>query len=227
MTGEVGSARAHGKVILLGEHAVVYGVPALAVGIDRGARANASASRDPAFSIDGRPVAGPEVWQAFQALCVELGAPSVSVTAELEVPAGAGLGSSAALGVAIARAILESLGRPANTESVLAAANAWERVFHGNPSGIEGSPNRYNWFGTTQSGFDVFAQMVHGTTIALSVGFVSMGIAGTIGIVFGALAGYLRGWFDMVLSRLIEVVMCIPPLVLILALLAMVEKLTR
>ncbi|MBI3464728.1 MAG: ABC transporter permease [Planctomycetes bacterium] len=93
-----------------------------------------------------------------------------------------------------------------------------------NPSGNEGSPNRYNWFGTTQSGFDVFAQMVHGTTIALSVGFVSMGIAGTIGIFFGALAGYLRGWFDMLLSRLIEVVMCIPPLVLILALLAIVEK---
>lgn len=93
-----------------------------------------------------------------------------------------------------------------------------------NPSGNEGSPNRYNWFGTTQSGFDVFAQMVHGTTIALSVGFVSMGIASAIGIVFGAMAGYFRGWFDMLLSRLIELVMCIPTLVLILALLAIVEN---
>ena len=39
-------------------------------------------------------------------------------------------------------------------------------------------PSRLNWFGTNQQGFDVFAQMVHGTQIALLVGFVSMGIAG-------------------------------------------------
>ena len=52
----------------------------------------------------------------------------------------------------------------------------------GNPSGPEGRPSRLNWFGTNQQGFDVFAQMVHGTQIALSVGFVSMGIAAAIGI---------------------------------------------
>ena len=51
-----------------------------------------------------------------------------------------------------------------------------------------------------------------------------MGIAGSIGIVLGALAGYFRGPVDMVISRLIEVVLCIPTLVLILALMAMLEK---
>jgi peptide/nickel transport system permease protein len=56
------------------------------------------------------------------------------------------------------------------------------------------------------------------------VGFVSMGIAGTIGIVLGAIAGYFGGWADMLLSRLIEFVMCIPPLVLILALIAVLER---
>ena len=69
------------------------------------------------------------------------------------------------------------------------------------PSGTEGRPSRYNWFGTNQQGFDVFAQMVHGTQIALSVGFVSMGIAAAIGITLGALAGYFGGWVDMLLSR--------------------------
>lgn len=93
-----------------------------------------------------------------------------------------------------------------------------------NPSGANGRPNRFNWFGTNQAGVDVFAQMVHGTTIALLVGFVSMGIAGVIGITIGALAGYLGGWVDIVLSRLIEVVMCVPTLVLILALVAIIEK---
>jgi peptide/nickel transport system permease protein len=93
-----------------------------------------------------------------------------------------------------------------------------------NPAQDVGEPNRYNWFGTNRAGVDVFAQMVHGTRTALLVGFVSMGIAGVIGIIVGALAGYLGGWVDMLLSRVIEVVMCIPSLVLILALLAVLER---
>lgn len=95
-----------------------------------------------------------------------------------------------------------------------------------NPNGIEGKPSALNWFGTDQDGFDVFAQMVHGTRTALLVGFVSMGIASSIGIVVGAFAGYFGGWVDSVLSRLVELVLCVPTLVLILALLAIVEQAT-
>lgn len=95
-----------------------------------------------------------------------------------------------------------------------------------NPAGIQGRPNRHNLFGTTKDGTDVFAQIVHGTRIALLVGFVSMGIASVIGITIGALAGYFRGWVDIMLSRLIEVVMCVPALVLILALIAVIEHRT-
>src|SRR4051812_5530384 len=93
-----------------------------------------------------------------------------------------------------------------------------------NPARDQGRPSRYNPFGTDQAGVDVFAQMVHGTRTALLVGFVSMGIAAAIGISVGALAGYFGGWIDMILSRLIEVVMSVPPLVLILALIAVLEK---
>jgi peptide/nickel transport system permease protein len=96
-----------------------------------------------------------------------------------------------------------------------------------NPFGTDGVPSRLNWFGTDQQGFDVFAQMVHGTQIALSVGFVSMGIAAAIGITLGAMAGYLGGWADMVISRLIELVLCIPALVLILVLVAMLDKVSN
>jgi peptide/nickel transport system permease protein len=94
----------------------------------------------------------------------------------------------------------------------------------GNPSGAEGSPDRQNFFGTTDSGFDVFAIMVHATRTAMLVGFVSMGIAGFIGIVLGSLAGYFRGPIDSVISRIIEVVLCIPTLVLILALVSVLER---
>jgi peptide/nickel transport system permease protein len=95
-----------------------------------------------------------------------------------------------------------------------------------NPSGVKGKPNRHNWLGTDQSGKDVFAQMVHGTRIAMLVGFVSMGIAAAIGISLGAIAGYFGGWIDIVISRLIELVMCIPTLVLILALIAILDRAT-
>jgi len=94
----------------------------------------------------------------------------------------------------------------------------------GNPTGDEGRPSRMNLLGTNQAGVDVFAQLVHGTRIALLVGFVSTGIAAVIGIFVGALAGYMGGWVDILLSRLIEVVMCIPALVIILALLAIIEN---
>jgi peptide/nickel transport system permease protein len=93
-----------------------------------------------------------------------------------------------------------------------------------NPSGVNGKPNRWNWLGTNQQGFDVFASMVHGAQTAVSVGFISMSIAAVIGITLGALAGYFGGWVDVGISRVIEVVMCIPTLVLILALVALLDK---
>jgi len=89
----------------------------------------------------------------------------------------------------------------------------------------------HNLLGTTQNGLDVFAQLVHGTRTALFVGFVSMGIASCIGITLGAIAGYgagggtqLGGWIDIAISRLIELVMCIPTIVIVLTALSVIEK---
>ena len=93
-----------------------------------------------------------------------------------------------------------------------------------NPSEVDGAPSRSNWFGTYKRGVDVFSRMMHGTRVTLLIGFVSTGVAALIGVTVGALAGYLGSWADALLSRLIEVVMCIPPLVLVLALLAVIEK---
>ncbi|WP_437942729.1 mevalonate kinase [Sorangium sp. So ce341] len=158
--------QASGKVILLGEHAVVYGAPALAAGIERGARARATrapeGARASALRLGGRehgaaPAEG-DVARAFAALLEALpGAGPVRVEAESDLPPGGGLGSSAALGVAIARAVAalarasseaaapardiassEAAAPAALTAAAeVAAAAAWERVFHGNPSGID------------------------------------------------------------------------------------------
>lgn len=81
-------------------------------------------------------------------------------------------------------------------------------------------PSREHPLGTDDRGRDVLSRMIWGTRISMSVGFVAEGIAIVIGVIVGALAGYYRGWVDTVALRLIEIMMCFPTFILILALIA-------
>jgi peptide/nickel transport system permease protein len=74
--------------------------------------------------------------------------------------------------------------------------------------------------GTDELGRDVLSRMIHGAGISLKIGFVAVGISLLIGLIVGALAGYYGGLFDIVLSRMIEVMICFPLLFLILAVIA-------
>jgi mevalonate kinase len=133
-------ARSSGKVILLGEHAVVYGVPAIAAGIDRGARATARRAAESSVRLGERQARaddGTDIGRAFAALLTALRAPPLELEVELDLPPGCGLGASAAIAVAAARAVLEAMAEPEPIERVLEAAAAWEGVFHGNASGID------------------------------------------------------------------------------------------
>jgi len=135
MSESRGSGR--GKVILLGEHAAVYGVPALVVGLDRGASAQVRPSSLDEISLNGASLAPRhELFEALAAARRTLAAPPVRLDLELDIPPGAGLGASAALGVASARALLGG-DDGADEASVSAAADAWEQVLHGNPSGVD------------------------------------------------------------------------------------------
>ena len=86
------------------------------------------------------------------------------------------------------------------------------------------SPSTLHWFGTDEEGRDVFARMIFGTRMSLTVGFIAVGIYIVIGVILGALAGYFGGWVDIVISRLIEVMICFPTFFLILAVLAFIGR---
>lgn len=81
-------------------------------------------------------------------------------------------------------------------------------------------PSHKHWMGTDNLGRDVCSRMLHGAGISLKIGFVAVGIALIIGILVGALAGYYGGVVDLLISRLIEVVMCFPFFFLILSVIA-------
>ncbi len=79
------------------------------------------------------------------------------------------------------------------------------------------APSAEHWLGTDEVGRDIASRMVHGASVSVQVGIVSMGIAAVLGIVLGGVAGYFGGWIDAAISRLIEVVMCFPVFFLILS----------
>jgi hydroxymethylglutaryl-CoA reductase len=127
---------AAGKVILLGEHAAVYGRHAVALPIAAAVSANVVAD-------DSRtdPYCRKIVQLVRQELAIEGDAFGVDVRCLL--PPAMGLGSSAAIAVAIIRAISSSLGLGLDDERVNSLALSCEKLAHGNPSGIDNSIATY------------------------------------------------------------------------------------
>ena len=80
-------------------------------------------------------------------------------------------------------------------------------------------PSRQHLLGTDANGRDVLSRMIHGARVSMMVGFVSVGISTFIGLLLGSLAGFFGRWVDIVLSRVIEIVICFPTFFLILAIL--------
>ncbi|HOJ49851.1 MAG TPA: ABC transporter permease [Spirochaetota bacterium] len=78
----------------------------------------------------------------------------------------------------------------------------------------------FHLFGTDTNGRDVLARMIYGSRISMSIGFVAVGISVIIGIIIGAIAGYYGGIVDILISRLMEIVICFPVFFLILSIMA-------
>jgi mevalonate kinase len=170
------SGTAPGKVILLGEHAVVYGRTALAAAIDRHVTVRLAPSCDSQASALREPQGDrneghQELEMAHQPFVLRLSkhalgadvpadprliaacARAADIAGLLEsdavailssnLPIAMGLGSSAALSVALLRALAQLARRPLDDAAICAGAFELERIFHGFPSGIDNTVAAY------------------------------------------------------------------------------------
>ncbi|MDQ1535952.1 MAG: peptide/nickel transport system permease protein [Actinomycetota bacterium] len=86
------------------------------------------------------------------------------------------------------------------------------------PDGLPKGPTKQFWMGTDDLGRDIFVRIVFGSRVSLLVGVVATGIAVAIGVVVGLAAGFFGGIVDTVLARLIDVILCVPFLLVAIAL---------
>ena len=154
------SAPAPGKIILFGEHAVVYGQPAIAVPVHQ-VRATGCVTPEikgdpgvvriqaPNIDLDTRlneldqdhPLA-----TAIEGVATSLGIshiPSCTLRITSTIPVASGLGSGAAVSVAVIRAMAGFLGQPMGDEQVSEIAFEVEKIHHGTPSGIDNTVVTY------------------------------------------------------------------------------------
>ncbi|MBY5033485.1 mevalonate kinase [Streptococcus gallolyticus] len=141
--------RASGKIILMGEHAVVYGQPAIAmpfsaVEIIAQVTAGGQALSVACDFYEGLVHQMPKVWEslkhAIRFSLYRIGAPTdpaIHIDIRSTIPAERGMGSSAAVAVAVARALFAFYEKELTDEELWDIVQSSEKIAHGNPSGID------------------------------------------------------------------------------------------
>ena len=150
-------ASAPGKVILFGEHAVVYGKPALVGALSSRlfltlTKAEASHLEIAKVGIDA-PIPGEKpIQKFFEAGINLLKIPPISIEIESEFPIGAGLGSSGAMACAFLQAASDTFGIGLTRDQICTHAHQLEKIIHGNPSGIDTAISTFGGFLSYQAG---------------------------------------------------------------------------
>ncbi|MEE9323781.1 MAG: mevalonate kinase [Candidatus Aenigmarchaeota archaeon] len=152
-----------GKVILFGEHFVVYGLPAIASGIDKSVKAGVEKNEN-GIMFDDKNFNSTVSFEkqrdhilsrTFEKVFEYFGVKDVRITISGDVVPMAGMGYSAALAVAVIRALNEFTGKGISNEEVNKLAYECEEVSHGTPSGIDNTCATYGkiiWFKKNEGG---------------------------------------------------------------------------
>ncbi len=117
-------------------------------------------------------------------------------------------------------------------EPVVGVATMEDQRVHGTEDEILAQPNNVRqltpdgstkyWLGTDKLGRDLVTRMIHGARISLSVSLIAILFAGIVGTALGLLAGYVGGWVDAVIMRLVDIMLAIPSILLALVFVAVV-----
>lgn len=171
------SGTAHGKIILIGEHSVVHFKPAIALPlmsteIRAEVSGNGSSADDPRFAVDCEYFTGSLadapgnlgnlqklVTTLFNSLCVPQGCGGFDIKIISSIPRERGMGSSAAVAIAVIRAVADYAGVVLGSQEVFDYAQISENIAHENASGLDTiatASNQAVWFerGETAEAFD-------------------------------------------------------------------------
>ena len=84
-------------------------------------------------------------------------------------------------------------------------------------------PSGANWFGTDNVGRDIFTRVIFGLRVSLQLAFFVLALAVPFGTLLGLLAGYFGGWTEIIIMRLTDIALAMPPLIMALAVAAVLE----
>lgn len=70
------------------------------------------------------------------------------------------------------------------------------------------------WLGSDELGRDILSRVIYGARVSISVAFLSVILSGIVGVMVGMAAGYLRGWVETILMRLVDVFLSVPAILL-------------
>jgi len=157
----VGFGTGFGKVILFGEHFVIYGAPSIVSAIDKATIAIVERSKEPGWALEDNRPATPRykeekleqqkdsIDRILKAAGIQPSKTSIKITFGGDLVAASGIGASAASCVAIARALSDELGLNFSDERINEIAYEGERAYHGTPSGVDNTAATYGgliWF---------------------------------------------------------------------------------